>query len=95
MPACIKQAELVPVDEAHRVDSIQSQHHLSSVKACPFLWNIIVAHQIHQVTTRHVLHHHVEVAVILECKKELQKKKSSEMKSTKKNSQLPRSIPVT
>lgn len=65
----------VPVDEAHGVDSIQSQHHLSSVKARPFLWDIIVAHQIHQVTTWHVLHHHIEVAVILECKKELRKRR--------------------
>lgn len=72
MLASIKQAELVPVDEAHGVDSIQSQHHLSRVKARPFLWNVVVAHQVHQVTTGHVLHHHVEVAVILECKKELQ-----------------------
>lgn len=66
----------VPVDEAHGVDSIQSQHHLSSVKARPFLWDIIVAHQIHQVTPWHVLHHHVEVAVILECKKELRKRRT-------------------
>lgn len=74
MPACTKPAKCIPVDEAHGVDSIQSQHHLSRVKACPFLWNIIVAHQIHQVAARHVLHHHVEVAVILECIKQLQKK---------------------
>lgn len=60
-----------PVNEAHGVDPIQSQHYLRSVKARPLLWDVIVAHQVHQVTTGHVFHHHVEVAVILECKKEL------------------------
>lgn len=64
-----------PVNEAHGMDPIQSQHYLSRVKAGPFLWNIVVAHQVHQVTTRHVFHHHIEVAVVLECKKELQDRK--------------------
>lgn len=62
---------LSPVNEAHRVDSIQGQDYLGCVKASPLLWDVIVAHQVYQITTRHVLHHHVEVAVILECKKEL------------------------
>lgn len=65
---------LLPVNEAHGVDSIQRQHHFSCVKAGPLLWDVIVAHQVYQVATRHVFHHHVEVAVILECKKELQKR---------------------
>lgn len=59
------------MNEAHRMDTVQSQHHLSSVKAGPLLWDVIVAHQVNQVATRHVFHHHVEVAVILEGKKEL------------------------
>lgn len=62
---------LLPVNEAHRMDTVQSQHHLSSVKAGPLLWDVIVAHQVNQVATGHVFHHHVEVAVILEGKKEL------------------------
>lgn len=62
---------LSPVNEAHGVDSIQRQNHLSSVKASPLLWDIIVTHQVHQVTAGHVLHHHIEVAIILERKEEL------------------------
>lgn len=70
---------LLPVNEAHGVDSIQSQHHLSRVKAGPLLWDVVVAHQVDQVATGHVFHHHVEVAVILECKKELPNKKREEI----------------
>lgn len=66
------EALFLPVNEAHGVDSVQSQHHLSGVKAGPLLWDIVVAHQVNQVAAGHVFHHHVEVAVILECKKELQ-----------------------
>ena len=62
-------ALMLPVDEAHGVDSVQSLHHFSGVEAGPLLRDIIVAHQVNQVATRHVFHHHVEVAVILECKK--------------------------
>lgn len=61
-----------PVNEAHGMDPVQGQHNLSRVKASPFLWYIVIAHQVHQVPTRHVFHHHVEVAVVLECKEELQ-----------------------
>lgn len=71
----MKEVLMSPVNEAHGVDSVQSQHYLSRVKAGPLLWDVIVAHQVHQVTTGHVFHHHVEVAVILECKKELQNRK--------------------
>lgn len=59
--------------EAHGVDPIQSQHYFGCIKTGPLLWNVIVAHQIHQVAPRHVFHYHVEVAVILESKKKLQK----------------------
>lgn len=65
----------LPVNKAHGMDSVQGQHYLSCVKAGPLLWDIIVAHQVYQVATRHVFHHHVEVAVVLECKKELQNRK--------------------
>lgn len=60
-----------PVNEAHGMDAVQGQHNLSRVKASPFLWHIVIAHKVDQVTTRHVLHHHVEVAVVLECEKQL------------------------
>lgn len=63
-----------PVDEAHGVDAIQCQHHLGSVEASPLLRDIVVAHQVDQVTAWHVLHDHVEVAVVLECIEELRGK---------------------
>lgn len=62
---------LLPVNEAHGVDSVQSENNLGRVKASPLLWDVVVAHQVYQVSTGHVLHHHIEVAVILECKEEL------------------------
>lgn len=62
---------LQPVNEAHGVDPIQSQHHLGCVKAGPLLRDVIVAHQVNQVATGHVFHHHVEVAIVLKSEKEL------------------------
>lgn len=64
----------LPVNETHGVYSIQSQHHLSCVKTSPLLWYIVITHQVNQITARHVLHNHVEVAIILECKEELKSK---------------------
>lgn len=61
----------IPVYEAHGVDPVQSQHHLSGVEAGPLLGDVIVAHQVDQVSAGHILHHHVEVTVILERIKQL------------------------
>lgn len=59
------------MDEAHGVDAIQRQHHLGGVEAGPLLGDIVVAHQVDQVSAWHVLHDHVEVAVVLECIEQL------------------------
>lgn len=56
----------VSVDEAHGVNGIQSHHHFCCVELGPFLWYIISAGEVDQVTSWHVLHHHVEVVLILE-----------------------------
>lgn len=56
----------VAVDEAHGVDGIQCHDHFSCVELGPLLWHIVCAGEIHQVSSRHVLHYHVQVAVILE-----------------------------
>lgn len=64
-----------PVNEAHGVDAVQCQHNLSSVETSPLLRHIVVAHQVDQVSSWHILHHHVEVAVVLECIKQLDDKK--------------------
>lgn len=68
-----------PVNEAHGVDAVQCQHNLSSVETCPLLRHIIVAHQVDQVSAWHILHHHVEVAVVLECIKQLDDIKKKKM----------------
>lgn len=54
------------MDEAHGVNGIQGHHHLRGVELCPFLRHVIGAGEVDQVTSWHVLHHHVEVVLILE-----------------------------
>lgn len=63
------------MDEAHGVDAVERQHHLGGVKASPLLRHIVIAHQIDQVSSRHVLHHHVEITVVLEGVEQLQSRK--------------------
>lgn len=63
------------MDEAHGVDAVQCQHHLGCVKASPLLRHVVVAHQVDQVSSGHVLHHHVKITVILESVEELQSTK--------------------
>lgn len=67
------------MNEAHGVNAIQCQHHLSSVKTRPLFGHVIVAHEVDQVTARHILHHHVEVAVVLECIKQLENQTHTQM----------------
>lgn len=56
----------VAVDEAHGVNGVQGHHHLGCVELGPLLWYIVGAGEVNQVASWHVLHHHVEVVVILE-----------------------------
>lgn len=61
----------IPMNKAHGMDTIQRQHHLGCIKASPLLRDVVIAHQVDQVPTGHVFHHHVEVAVILEREEKL------------------------
>lgn len=63
----------VAVDEAHGVDGVQRQHHLGRVEASPLLGYVVVHGERDQVAAGHELHHHVEVAVILEGAAQLEK----------------------
>ena len=56
----------VAVDEPPGMDGIQCHDHLSCVELGPLLRDAVGAGEVHQVPTRHVLHHHVQVAVVLE-----------------------------
>lgn len=64
----------VAVDEAHGVDGVQSHHHLCCVELGPFLWNVVGAGEVDQIPSWHVLHHHVEVVLILEGTAQLNRK---------------------
>lgn len=61
-----------PVHKSHRVYSIQGQNHFSAIELGPLLRDIVIAHEVDQVSTRHVVHHHVQVAGILEWVVQLQ-----------------------
>ena len=56
----------VAVDETQGVDGIQCHDHLGRIEPGPLLRHIVGTGEVHQVPSRHVLHHHVEVTVILE-----------------------------
>lgn len=56
----------IPMDEAHGVNGVQGHHHLCRVELGPLLRNVVGAGEVDQVTSRHVLHYHVEVVLILE-----------------------------
>lgn len=62
----------ITVDEAHGVDSVQRQHDFSRVETSPLLRDVIVYGERDQVSSRHELHHHIEVVVVLESTAELQ-----------------------
>lgn len=66
----------VTVDEAHGVDGVQRQHNLSRVEARPLLRYVVVHGEGDQVASRHELHHHVEVAIVLESAEKLEDKNS-------------------
>lgn len=61
----------LPVNEAHRVNSIQREDNFSTIELGPFLWHIIITHQVNEVTPGHVIHHHVQIFGILEGKVKL------------------------
>ena len=52
--------------EAHRVNGVQGHDNLGSVELGPLLWDVVVAHQVDDVAAGHVVHHHVQVALVLE-----------------------------
>ena len=54
------------MDEAHRVDGIEGHDDFGSVELGPLLRHIVITHEVDEVTARHVVHHHVQVAVVLE-----------------------------
>lgn len=56
----------LPVNEAHRVNSIQREDNFSTVELSPLLWHIIITHEVNEVTPWHVIHHHVQIFGILE-----------------------------
>lgn len=56
----------VAVDEAHGVDGVQRQHHFGRVEPGPLLGDVVVHGECDQVAAGHELHHHVEVAVVVE-----------------------------
>ena len=62
----------ISMDEAHGVDSVQRQHYFSRVKDSPLLRYVVVHGEGDQVASGHELHHHVEVAVVLERAEQLQ-----------------------
>lgn len=67
------------MNKTHGMDCIQCKNYFCSIESCPFFRHVIVAHQVDKVSARHVLHHHVEIPVILECIKKLQIKKKKRM----------------
>ena len=54
------------MDEAHRVDGVEGHNDLSSVELGPLLRHIVITHEVDEVSPGHVVHHHVQVAVVLE-----------------------------
>lgn len=68
----------VAVDEAHGVDGVQRQDHLRRVEPGPLLGDVVVHGERDQVTSGHELHHHVEVAVVVEGAAQLQGDKNKQ-----------------
>ena len=62
----------LPVYKSHGVDGIESHDDLGTVELGPLLRYVVIAHEVNKVTTRHVIHHHVQIACILERKVQLQ-----------------------
>ena len=54
------------MDKAHGVDGVQRHDNLCSVELGPLLRDVVVTHEVDEVSTGHVVHHHVQVAVVLE-----------------------------
>lgn len=53
------------MNEAHLMDDIQGQNHFRRVEFRPFFRHFILAHQVNHISTRHVVHNHVEELGIL------------------------------
>jgi len=49
------------------MDGIKCQDDLGTVKLCPLLRYVIVAHQVDEVSAWHVVHCHVQVLSVLKC----------------------------
>ena len=47
------------MNESHFMYGIESEDDFSAVELGPFFGDVIVAHEIDEVSTRHVVHHHV------------------------------------
>ena len=52
--------------ESHGVYGVEGQHHLRAVELGPLLRNVVVGHEVDKVATRHVVHDHVQVLLVLE-----------------------------
>lgn len=63
----------VTVDETHGMYGVQGHHDLRCIELGPFLWHVVGAGKVDQVTPWHVLHYHVEVVLILEGTAQLNK----------------------
>jgi len=55
------------MNKVHGVDGIEGQDDLSTVELGPLLRHVIVAHQVDQVSARHVVHYHIQVLSVLKC----------------------------
>lgn len=62
----------LPVDKSHGVDGVESHDDLGTVELGPLFRYVVIAHEVNKVTTSHIIHHHVQVTCVLECKVQLQ-----------------------
>lgn len=59
------------MNKPHGVYGLEGENDLGNVKAGPLFGHVIVGHEVDEVTAGHVVHHHIEVLVVLEGKMEL------------------------
>jgi len=55
------------------MNCVESEHDFCAVELGPLLRYVILAHEVDEVTSGHVVHHHVQVARILKCIVKLQR----------------------
>ena len=63
--------------KAHGMNGVQREHHLSRVEPRPLLGNLVAAHEIDEIAAGHVVHHHIEVFLVLEGIVQLDRKQES------------------